>query len=92
MKTPDDGCEGQARRVTCKQMKTMTFEVPDDTLESDVRKAVAIRLFENHQVSLGKAAELCGMGVIDFMDELGRLKIPVINLSPEELAHELRDD
>lgn len=85
-------CEGKARLVNCEYMKTLTLEVPDDTLESDVKRTVAIDLFKRGSISLGCAAEMAGVPKLVFMDELSRLKIPVINLSPEELARELADD
>lgn len=72
-------------------MKVMTIEVPDDLPELDVRLLLSLKLFEEQRVSLGRAAQMCGLGVIGFMDELARRKIPVINLSAEERAHELSD-
>jgi predicted HTH domain antitoxin len=49
-------------------------------------------LFEVHRLSLGKAAEFCGMSKIRFMFELGRLQVPVINLDDDQIADELLDD
>ena len=43
------------------------------------------------RLSLGKAAEFCGLGKLRFMFELGRLKIPVINLDEDQIADELCD-
>jgi predicted HTH domain antitoxin len=40
-------------------------------------------------MSLGRAAELCGMGKIAFMEELGRRRIPVVNWDEEEIRREL---
>ncbi|MBI3881166.1 MAG: UPF0175 family protein [Verrucomicrobia bacterium] len=73
-------------------MKAMTIEVPDEVQEADVKRAVAIRLFEEGTVSLGRAAQIAGQPKLLFMEELARLRIPVINLSPEERARELSDD
>ena len=39
---------------------------------------------------LGKAAELAGWNRVSFADELGRLKMPVVNLDDEEIQAELR--
>ena len=43
------------------------------------------------RISIGKAAELAGLTKRRFMDELGRLAIPVINLADDQIADELRD-
>ncbi|MCT7954380.1 UPF0175 family protein [Laspinema sp. D3] len=49
-------------------------------------------MFELRRISLGKAAHFCQMNKLQFMYELGRLKIPVINLDDDQIADELRDD
>ena len=42
---------------------------------------LAIKLFEMKRVSVGRAAEIAGMGKIAFMDELGRARVPVIDFT-----------
>ena len=61
-------------------------------LEQEMRFLLAVKLFELHRLSLGKAAEFCEMSKLRFMFELGRLQIPVINLDDDQIADELRDD
>lgn len=61
-------------------------------LEEELRFLLAVKLFEIHRLSLGKAAEFCGMVKLRFMFELGRLHIPVVNLSEDQIADELSDD
>lgn len=63
-----------------------------EVLEEELRFLLAVKLFELNRLSLGKAAEFCGMGKLRFMFELGRIGIPVINLSDDQIADELRDD
>ena len=62
------------------------------TLEEELGFMLAVKLFELHRLSLGKAAKFCGMAKLRFMFELGRLKVPVINLDEDQIADELRDD
>jgi predicted HTH domain antitoxin len=62
-----------------------------EELEMELRLLLAVKLFELKRVSLGRAAEIAGMGKIAFMDELGRLHVPVIDFSEDQLEHELRD-
>lgn len=63
---------------------------PRSVIEAELKFQLAVRLFEVGQLSLGKAADLVGMNRLRFADELGRLKIPVINLDEEEIEAELR--
>ena len=59
--------------------------------EQELRTLVAAKLFELRRLSIGKAAELAGLPKLRFMEELAHLEIPVINLSDEQIADELRD-
>ena len=54
-----------------------------------VNVALAIKLFDEETVSLGKAARLAGMGLVEFMDILAALRIPVARPLPGELEKEL---
>lgn len=49
----------------------------------------ALQLFEEHKLSLGKAAELADLSRSAFMKELSNHGIPVINHDPADLEHEL---
>jgi predicted HTH domain antitoxin len=81
-------------------MAELILEYPDDLLlasgkprseiERDLKFQLAVRLFEVGQLSLGKAANLAGYNRIKFADELGRLKVPIINLDDDEITQELR--
>ncbi len=62
---------------------------PRSVLEEELKFQLAVRLFEVGQLSLGKAAELAGLSKLRFADELGRMKIPVVNLDDEEIQAEL---
>jgi predicted HTH domain antitoxin len=83
-------------------MHTLSLPYPDDLLitsgkspqdlEAELAFLLAVKLFELHRLSLGKASALCGMRKLQFMYELGRLKIPVINLDDDQIADELCDD
>lgn len=83
-------------------MRTLFLQYPDDLLitsgkspqafEAELTFLLAVKLFEMHRLSLGKAAAFCRMDKLHFMYELGRLQIPVINLDDDQIADELRDD
>ena len=61
-------------------------------LEEELAFLLAVKLFELRRLSMGKAAEFCQMKKLQFMYELGRLQIPVINLDDDQIADELSDD
>ena len=61
-----------------------------EELEQELVFLLAVKLFEIRRLSLGKAAQLCGMTKLNFMNEIGRLGIPVINLDDDQIEDELR--
>ncbi len=83
-------------------MHALSLPYPDDllvtsgkdpqALEEELTFLLAVKLFEVHRLSLGKAAEFCRMGKLRFMFEVGRLRVPVMNLDDDQIADELRDD
>ncbi len=83
-------------------MHALSLPYPDDllvtsgkspqALEKELVFLLAVKLFELHRLSLGKAAKFCNMNKLQFMFELGRLEIPVINLDDDQIADELKDD
>ena len=70
----------------------LTTGLAPEELETELRFLLAVKLFELHRLSIGKAAEFCGMGKVRFLFELGRLQVPAINLDDDQIADELNDD
>lgn len=58
---------------------------------SRMRFLLAVKMFELGRLSLGKAAELCGMQKMNFMGEMGRMGIPVINLDNDQIRQEIEN-
>jgi predicted HTH domain antitoxin len=54
-----------------------------------VNIALAIKLFQNGIVSIGRAAKVAGMDREPFMDRLGALGIPVVDYNASDLAAEM---
>jgi len=48
-------------------------------VDRELRLLLAVKLFELGRVSLGQAAEIAGRGKVEFIDELGRLCVPLID-------------
>jgi len=62
----------------------------EELLRGGVALALATKLFDEEAISLGKAARLAGMSLPDFIDHLGRLRIPVARPQSGELEQELQ--
>ncbi len=63
--------------------------VDEQLIKLGLPLALAIRLYEQETVSLGKAARIAGVSVGEFIDQLGARGIPVVRYSPLELKEEL---
>lgn len=62
-----------------------------ETLEQQLWFFLAVKLFELGRLSLGKAVQLCEMSKLYFMEEIGRMGIPAINLDDGQIEDELRN-
>jgi len=61
-----------------------------NTLSQEAREGLAVRLYGEHRLSLGKAAELAGLPIIKFMDLLQMLEMPIVEYGDEEYAQDLQ--
>ena len=62
---------------------------PREVVEAAMRFQLGVRMFQLGELSLGQAAKLAGMNKLIFADELGKLKIPIINWDEEQIEAEL---
>lgn len=86
----DDSRSGRLA-VVIDDGRPVFLAVPFDEamLKRGLNLDLAIKLYDEDVLSLGRAAELAGMNRIDFMNLLGEMGIPVVRYSPEELQQEL---
>ena len=63
----------------------------EDLLLIGLRPAIAIKLYTEGALTLGKAAKLAGQSIEGFMDRLAHMGIPVVNYNPDEISEELKD-
>ena len=77
-------------------MSSVTIEIPEDLaalmkgpIEKAAHEAIVLDLYRRAAISGGKAAKLLGMGRIEFIQASGKLGIPLIQMSPEELTAEI---
>ena len=77
----------------CGFMKVIRLKVPEhlELSEDEVRLLVAVELYREGKLTLKQAAELADLCVEDFIKELGRRKVSVVNWPVEELREELEE-
>jgi prevent-host-death family protein len=77
--------------IVAKHGHPLFVAVPLDEhlLSEGVAVAMACRLFAEQSISLGKAAKLAGLPIERFIAVLGAMGIPVVDLAPAELEHDL---
>lgn len=63
-------------------------ESPEE-FEAEARILVAVKLYELGRVSTGRAAELAGMGRVEFQLALGRFGLSPVGVDADELEHDL---
>jgi predicted HTH domain antitoxin len=76
----------------------VTFELPDEVapnlrdedLAVKAKEAFTMELLREHEISQGKAAELLGIDRHELFDLMTKYRVPVIDLTPEELAKEMK--
>jgi prevent-host-death family protein len=85
------GAEEGKLSVITKHGAPIFVAVPfDETLVREgITVALAVHLFDEEQISLGKAAQLAGMSRAEFSKHLAQQGIAVIRTTPEELEQEL---
>jgi hypothetical protein len=79
-------------------MNTVMLEIPFDSLAlpgaspeslvSEAKFMLALKMFEVGRLSSGKAGNLCGMGRVEFLFAAGRAGVPVLVLDDDELSEE----
>ena len=83
-------------------MATLTIDIPDsvfpalhfapDELAKNMRIEAAVQWYAQQRVSQEKAAEIAGISRAELIDELARRRIPVIQVTFDELMEEARRD
>ncbi len=78
--------------VITKHGRPVFVAVPfDETLiKSGVRLSLAIKLFKDDVLSIGKAAKLAGCSIARFTEELSKQDISAVQYSTDELEDELK--
>lgn len=82
-------------------MVSLDIKVPDDLLgllrlsrdelEREIQLLVALELFRERRISAGKAAEIAGQPLADFMTATRQSRVPWVSYTQDELEAELRE-
>jgi predicted HTH domain antitoxin len=67
----------------------LTLDLPPHVDEARARLLLALGLFQEEEVSVGKAAEIAGLSYRAFLDELQRRGIPAFTYDEEMLEEDL---
>ena len=70
------------------QVRSMLNRTPEE-LARDLRLYGALMLFQLGKLSAGAAADLAGVPKVFFLDLCGEYRIPISQITPEELAAEV---
>lgn len=83
-------------------MATVTIELPEtvfsalrrapDEFVEEMRIEAATQWYAQQRISQEKGAEIAGISRAEFIDELARRRIPVVQVNFEELMEEVRRD
>lgn len=72
-------------------MTQILLTLPDTYTPAEASMRLAVRLFESHEASLGKAAEIAGVTKAEFMTRVGDYGVPIFDYEPGEIEQELHD-
>ena len=76
--------------VTCELPDEVAPNFCDEDLTVKAKEAFTMELLREHELSQGKAAELLGIDRHELFDLMTKYRVPVIDMTPEELAEELK--
>lgn len=69
-------------------MLSLSLDLPPDISADEARLMLALKLFEEHRISMGKAAELAGYSKSTFMELAGKHGVAVFDYPAGELERE----
>lgn len=67
----------------------LTLNESEKELQQQIKYALAIQLFRNQKVTLGKAAQIAGLSRLQFEELLAENGIPISNLELDDVLGDL---
>lgn len=68
----------------------LTLNESEKELEQQLRFSLALRLYGQQKITIGKAAQLAGVSRMQFETLLAENKIPVSNLTYQDIAEDVK--
>lgn len=78
--------------------QTISIDIPSDILlalnenenelKKDIKISLAIRLYQLEKLTIGKAAQLCGLSRLDFESLLSDNRVSISNLSVDDIIND----
>jgi predicted HTH domain antitoxin len=65
------------------------LEIPESELGRRAKEWVVLELFQEGEISAGKAGEILGLSKAYFLDLLNERRLPYLDADPRELAEEV---
>ena len=66
-------------------MKTLTIKLPDTVDEKDVKMQLAAQLFDKGILSSGQAADLVGISIKEFLENVGNYGVSIFGESVDDI-------
>lgn len=63
----------------------------EELIELGLRSSIALKLYEDEALTLGKAAKLAGISLEAFIERLGKLGISAVKYKATDIDQELKD-
>ena len=67
----------------------MALNESEKDLKRRIKVILAIQLYELQKLTIGKAAQLSGLSRLDFENELSNNKIPISNLTEQDVLRDI---
>ncbi len=78
-------------RVEYPQNLPDVLQISKKVFEEEAKMAMAVKLFEMKRLSSGMAAKLVGSSRVDFLLELHKFNVPMIDLEEDELLMDIHN-
>lgn len=65
------------------------LNIPEAELGHRAKEWIVLELFQESEISAGKAAEILGLSKVGFLELLDQRKLPYLDASPQELERDL---
>lgn len=66
----------------------LTLNKNENELRQDIKLALAIRLYRQQKLTIGKAAQIAGLSRLDFETMLSENEVPISNLTIEDVIND----